>query len=437
MRTGPRTSAEWIGTSIATPRNRSSTRPPSCSARASCSSRRPVIRSCSNRSCARPPRRCSHTHAAGLLDKSRAHFPGGDLIAGYFDELITKVAESIQAAAGKITEATIVYGSGRCDLAQNRDFLDTERNEFVCGFNPDGISDDTVLVARINDSAGSTIATIVNYACHPTTLAWDNTLISPDYVGSMREVIESNTNAPCFFIQGASGDIGPRDGFVGDTAVAERNGRQLGFAALSALENLPVAGHRLSYTGAVISGATIGTWCHETTDDSCLEHAKSFQQRKPHVNFDLRDDMPSAEADRVEREHLQGEEQQARDRGDEAAAAEARARIERIDRRAAHMTPLDSADGYDYQAQVWKIGDAIWLVLNGEPYNLLQRELRSRFPDTPIIVATIANGSKVWYLPQADAYGKGLYQEMASIIKRGSLEKLIEALSQEIAEMVG
>ena len=63
---------------------------------------------------------------------------------------------------------------------------------------------------------------MVNYACHPTTLAWQNTLISPDYVGAMREVVGSRHDAPCLFLQGASGDVGPRVGFVGDTEQAAR-----------------------------------------------------------------------------------------------------------------------------------------------------------------------------------------------------------------------
>mgnify|MGYP006172841585 CR=1 FL=1 len=37
---------------------------------------------------------------------------------------------------------------------------------------------------------GLTLGTIVNYACHPTTLAWENRDISPDYIGAMREVID-------------------------------------------------------------------------------------------------------------------------------------------------------------------------------------------------------------------------------------------------------
>jgi len=47
-----------------------------------------------------------------------------------------------------------------------------------------------VLVARITALDGAPAASIVNYACHPTTLAWENTLISPDFPGAMRELVE-------------------------------------------------------------------------------------------------------------------------------------------------------------------------------------------------------------------------------------------------------
>jgi len=83
-----------------------------------------------------------------------------------------------------------------------------------------------------------TVASLVHYACHPTTRAWENTLISPDYVGALREEVERATGAPCTFMQGACGDLGPRHGFVGDPEVAEANGRELAYAALSALTAL-------------------------------------------------------------------------------------------------------------------------------------------------------------------------------------------------------
>ena len=202
----------------------------------------------------------SHTHAAGLMDRRRSELPGGDLIGPYLDSLATKLAALVRKARDRQQPASIVYGVGRCDMARNRDYFDAERGEYVCGFNPEGGADDTVLVGRITDEGGKRLAMIVNYACHPTTLAWENTLISPDYIGAMCEVVEHATGAPCLFIQGASGDIGPRDGFVGDVAVADRNGRQLGYAVMSAVESMPGPGTSYEYTGPVISGATLGTW---------------------------------------------------------------------------------------------------------------------------------------------------------------------------------
>src|SRR5690606_33553586 len=121
------------------------------------------------------------------------------------------------------------------------------------------------------------VATVVNYACHPTTLAWQNTLISPDYVGAMCETVEQHAGGLCLFLQGASADLGPREGFTGDTAVADRNGRQLAYAVLSALESLPSPGTAFHYTGPVVSGAVLGDWQHQPLSEAERE-AKAVWQ---------------------------------------------------------------------------------------------------------------------------------------------------------------
>ena len=371
------------------------------------------------------------------MDKRRQHLDGGELIEDYFDDVVGKAAASITAAQSNLRASIMSYSVGSCDLAQNRDLWDDDRQEYVCGFNPDGPTDDTVLVGRIVDSETESVsATIVNYACHPTTLAWDNTLISPDFVGSLREKVESETCAPCIFIQGASGDIGPRNGFVGDVSVAEQNGRQLAFASLSALESLPPANQCMKYSGAVISGATIGTWELAETSDSHVQATQQFVESRPVVRLKFRDDMPNEERDHEERNRWEQEEQTARDKGDESAASDARAQIERIDRRAGHMSAFDHEEHFDYDARIWRFGDAIWVALNGEPYNLLQRTIREQFPNQPIVIGTLANGSHAWYLPDRESFGKGLYQEMASILAQGSLEKLIDALCTEIRKLI-
>jgi Neutral/alkaline non-lysosomal ceramidase, N-terminal len=378
----------------------------------------------------------SHTHGAGLMGLERCELPGGDMIPQYLDDLATEVARLVGEAAASSQPASISYATGRCPLATNRDYFDTEQQKFVCGFNPDGVADDTVVVARITNESEAVIASVINYACHPTTLAWDNTLISPDYVGAMREVIESATNAPCFFIQGASGDIGPREGFVGDVEVADRNGRQLGYSALSALEGALPAKGRFIYGGPVVSGATIGTWEYIPLSHQQLCDASTWRSVVCQVELPFRDDLPRRDELLAERCRWEKEERNANDANDLDRAREARAMVERATRRLVRVEHLSDDNVFRYRAELWRMGDAIWIPLNGEHYNVLQRELRERFPQYTLILGTLANGSDVWYLPDAESYGKGLYQEEASILARGSLELLAAALTSSIQDLI-
>ncbi|MEK6258797.1 MAG: hypothetical protein AABP62_09255 [Planctomycetota bacterium] len=378
----------------------------------------------------------SHTHGAGLMGLERRDLPGGDLIAPYLDELAKKIARLIGDARQRQTPATIVYGTGRCDLATHRDYFDEARGHFVCGFHPGGLADDTILVARITSDSGAVLATLVNYACHPTTLAWENTLISPDYIGALREVVETATAAPCIFIQGASGDIGPREGYVGDVAVADRNGRQLGYAALSVLESLPQPGQQFEYTGPVVSGATLGTWKYGPMTASQREKSGAWVSRRVIVPLRYRTDLPVRANLEAELASARAAEAKALADGDASRARDARAMAERATRSLTRVGLLPSGETYPFPLVVWRMGDAVWIALDGEHYNVLQRTLRERFPGATLVVGTLANGSNVWYLPDANSFGKGLYQEEASILAQGSLEAVIEAATAAIREVI-
>ena len=109
--------------------------------------------------------------------------------------------------------------------------------------------------------------------------------------------------------------------------------------------------------------------------------------------------------------------------------------VERMTRRLARIELLPDGDNYPYPIRLWRLGDVVWVAIDGEPYNLLQWELRSRFPGTTIIVGTLANGSSVWYLPNRESYGKGRYQEDASLLASGGLETLIDAIAEDIAKL--
>jgi hypothetical protein len=373
----------------------------------------------------------SHTHSAGLMGWEREGLPGGELIRPYLDELARRAATIVREARNNSQPATFTYGYGRSALAAHRDFWDEASGQFVCGFNPGQTAGDTVLVVRATHEMGRAIATIVNYACHPTTLAWENTLISPDYPGAMREVIETATSAPCVFLQGASGDLGPRECHQGDVAVADRNGRQLGYSALAALESLPPPRTRFTYTGPVISGATLGTWKHVPLDARATAANARWRLRRWTIPLPYRPGLATREQTLAERTQWEQREAAARRSGDAAQAADCRAMVERLDRQLVRQAGL-TGEMFEFQILLMQIGPAFWLCVEGEPYNVLQTELRRRFPDNPILVCVLCDGSRPSYLPPRELYGRGIYQESIAILAPGSLERVLEAASAEI-----
>ncbi|REK10467.1 MAG: hypothetical protein DWQ37_16415 [Planctomycetota bacterium] len=375
----------------------------------------------------------SHTHAAGLMDPGRAALPGGELIGPYLDTLAKRVGAIVRHAVDDLRPVRMMYGTGRCSLATHRDCWDAENELYVCGFNPDGPADDTVLVARISNTEGRTLGTVVNYACHPTTLAWQNTLISPDYVGAMREIVETASGAPCLFLQGASGDLGPREGFVGEVETADRNGRQLGHAALAAIESLPAAGMRFEYVGPVVSGATIGTWAEQPLAGQDLQRRRLWRAETLEVELPLRPGLPTADEIRKQQEHWAREEHEALARGEADAARDCRAQVERTARTLARLAGLTEGTSLRVPIHLWRLGDASWLLLPGEHYHLLQRVLRQRFAYRPLVVATVTDGWQPGYVPTAETYGRGIYQESIALVAPGALESLIEQVGDYLA----
>ncbi len=374
----------------------------------------------------------SHTHGAGWLSRSRSHLPGGDKIGPYFDRVAGICTDIASAAKANAKPSTILYGTARCSLAAHRDRWDETTKQFVCGFHPEGPADDTVMLAKVVADSGESLGSVVNYACHPTTLAWQNTLISPDYVGAMREVIERETGSPCLFLQGASGDLGPREGYVGDTAVADRNGRQLGFAALAGLESFPAPGTAFEYAGSVVSGATLGTWVHRPVSDVERVRHAIWNCRTLRVELPYRADLPTLEETRANLAKWEAVEAAATD---PISRRDAHARVEQMIRQLTRLAAIPAGRSFPLPVELWRLGDAFWVFVPGELYQVFQTALRARYPNRTVIVSTITNGWQPGYIPPAAAYGYGIYQEIIAAVAPGSLETLIESIARELRSM--
>ncbi|MGB1893345.1 MAG: hypothetical protein ACPHSD_16870, partial [Candidatus Latescibacterota bacterium] len=83
------------------------------------------------------------------------------------------------------------------------------------------------------------------------------------------------------------------------------------------------------------------------------------------------------------------------------------------------------------------LGDAVWVTTGAEPYSWLAEALRRRFPALFLLISPIAGDTQVAYLLTRDSYGTGLYQQEPSSLDQGCLEQLIDALTEEIAELTG
>lgn len=355
----------------------------------------------------------SHTHSSAPLMAPDSSLPGSEFLESWMERIYQAAVSATARALANADDALLDWHQGRCGLAAVRDLPDPDptANRMLCGYNPAVAADDTLLVGRITDRSGSVRATLVNYACHPTTLAWQNTAISSDYIGAMRETIEATTAAPAFFLQGMSGDLAPRHQYVGDVEVADRHGRQLGFAVLATLNDMQPPGQQLCFHGVVESGAPLAIWRHHPDDVSTTLRAVETS-----IDLDLKD-WPSADV--LEQQRLECDD---------------RAGQERLRRKRDIRRSLGDGSSFPLAVHSWRIGNAVMVGCAGEAYSQLQQQLRTQFPDQAVVCMNLLNGW-VGYLPPAFLYDVDVYPVWQTPFDRGCLERTGDVMGNAIRDL--
>lgn len=354
----------------------------------------------------------SHNHSAPLTDMVFERKPGGAFIAPYRKFLVAALIGCIQDALKARTESVLSWQVGHCQLAYNRNFPHPETGEIICGINPDRPADDTVLVGRVTNQDGRITAVFVNYACHPTTLGGANTKLSPDYPGAMRAMIEEEyEGCYCLFLHGASGDLGPRIGYVGDTRIADQNGRELGFSALSALESMLPPAQELEFKGIQSSGASLGIWEAQPQDV-----AGGIEGELLSIDLDVKDTPSVSQLEK------------------NIEASNDRAEIERFERMMMLSQFIGGHKSLPLKLWVWKMGTCFFVGTPTEMHSEFQIKLRRDHPDIHIAVLNIVNGYTS-YLPPRGDYPTNSYQVNVSIFKEGAAEKVRAAITVQIEKM--
>lgn len=355
----------------------------------------------------------SHTHAGPSLSSGDRVKNGGEFIEPYLLRIQQIAINSIKRALATTVPATLSWLYGKCSLATNRDLQEFGNNRMVVGFNPEKDADDTLLVGRISDQDGRVMGTIVNYACHPTTLAWENRLISPDYIGAMREIVEAKTiNAPCLFLQGASGDLAPSEQYVGDATIADAYGRQIGYAVLATLEAMLPPNTELVFDKVVESGASVAVWKQSQYTPSTILSSEMIN-----VEFPLKP-LPSLS-------NIQQEWKECEDR----------VLKERLWRKLNIRKAVGDKDHASVPLWIWRLGDTFLVGQPNEPYSDYQIKLRKSFPQYAVGVVNVANGY-LGYLPDSEMYDQDAYSVWQTPFEKGSLELLIKTTKDNLQKMI-
>ncbi|MFV8755583.1 neutral/alkaline non-lysosomal ceramidase N-terminal domain-containing protein [Nannocystaceae bacterium ST9] len=133
----------------------------------------------------------------------------------YRAQLRLAIAQAASEAIADLREVgTLTVGRG--------DASTTNDDKGVLNVNSDHrdpfIVDEAVDVLHFADVQGETIATMVNYASHPESMADENTLLTSDYIHALRKTVEDGSQwtmspgvaglgGPCIFISGALGGM--------------------------------------------------------------------------------------------------------------------------------------------------------------------------------------------------------------------------------------
>ncbi len=357
----------------------------------------------------------THTHASPPLARTPIEGQGGELVPRWVDQLLQDSVRLVQQARECAQPAVLQWHTGSCHLAAVRDLpLPGEPGRVACGFSPEERADATLLVGRVCTSGGKPLAVLVNYACHPTVLAFENTALSPDFVGAMRKLVEeAYPGALAVFLQGASGELAPRCQYVGDPRVADRHGRHLGHAVLAVLEDMEPPCTELEFHGVQPSGAPLALWRHRVA-----QYPGTLAARVVEVPLELKEQRTAQELEAAYR------------------ACRDRTERERLRRRLNIVRGFGSSGTWGLPLWLWQVGQSLWAGTMAEPYSLFQRELRAAVAPWPVVCVNLLNGS-VGYLPPEETYDLDIYQAWQTPFARGCLERTIQTAKQELRKLAG
>jgi hypothetical protein len=365
----------------------------------------------------------THTHS-GPVNRGSWLDEGMDLVGPYWDSLPSRVAEAVNTARWAAKPAHVGVGKGSSSINVNRRPA-LENGTLFTGRNWEGVVDHEVGVVAFNDNEGNPIATILNYACHPTILGPANKLLSPDYPGTTRKVVEQYAGGLCLFLQGAAGNCGPTHGFIGEVAVAEWLGNRLGLEAARVRLEIDPMPRKERLVEVVQSGADLGMY----EDDAVGEPDDTLRVVNTTATLPI-GQFPSVKDAQAEFDNIVETLNATRESGTEAEIKLAVSNAKRAN--FVLSNSIRTEDGpMGMRVQAMRIGPAALVGIPVEAFCEIGMAVKESSPAAQTLFSGYTNGS-LGYMPMADNFEEGGYEVTTTPMAAGAAEETITVCTDAV-----
>jgi hypothetical protein len=372
---------------------------------------------------------CTHTHSGPNTFRLGIISEGLDMVLSYLDALPLRIASAVWQAGQNLKPVRVALGTGACDINVNRRFRAPD-GSIVVGRNWNGVADRTVSVIRFDDLEENPVATILHYACHGTTMAWQTELFTPDFPGPAREVVEREVGGTCLFLQGAAGNLHPRRGFTGDCRVYRRLGSILGLEAAKVASSLETLRRQERFVGVQPSGAPIALYEDTPVETGPLR----LRVAQRILQLPTKKFRPPAELE-AEAAALRAEVNRLRKDGTPDQVRVATAAATQAGWRAEYSAICFGKETVPWELMVITIGSTIALVsVPGEPFTETAQAISSQSPFAHTLVSGYSNGG-FGYMPTRAAFAEGGYETEATPFSEAAAETLTGEAVRLLDEM--
>jgi len=349
---------------------------------------------------------CTHTHNGPCTIR---HVLGGPHDVGcsesarlaqeaYIANLVTQLSGAAALADGRRQPARIGAGRGMAAAAINRE----ERNEdgrILVGRNPQGTTDHSVDVLRVDDLEGNAIAVLTSYAAHPVVMGMHTYAFSPDYPGTVRRIVEEVTGATCLFLTGAAGNQATLSFLQSDWGEKERMGGLVGCEAAKVFFEIETRPHKVvRQLDASLSGLAL---YHKEFGDGPTHHCLKVASARVSVPLQP---LPSASEAAAQLAEAQAALQKLEQEGGPTLPAQL------VVRWAAAVVEKVEADiereSLSFEMVGFRLDDFVLVGMPGEPFVEIALAVKERSKAGHTMFAGYCNGSLA-YWPTAETVAQG------------------------------